>query len=125
MVRPDLIEQLVEALGKTSGTSSDFDLNPGVVLSKNRVLKPAAVLVPIIEGTGGLRVVLTKRSSVLKHHPGQVAFPGGKVDETDADIFHTALREAEEEIGLNRQNVEILGQLPDHETVTGFSMTPD
>jgi 8-oxo-dGTP pyrophosphatase MutT (NUDIX family) len=70
------------------------------------------------------QVVLTKRSSALKHHPGQVAFPGGKVEDTDADETHAALREAEEEIGLSPELVTVLGTLPSHETVTGFSVTP-
>lgn len=69
-------------------------------------------------------VILTKRSSHLKHHPGQIAFPGGKVDEGDADVTAAALREAHEEIGLDPGNVEIIGRLPTHETVTAFTMTP-
>jgi len=124
VIKPDPIEQLLTALRKTSGTSSDFDLNPDVVLPANRVLRPAAVLIPIVEQADGFRVLLTKRSSALKHHPGQVAFPGGKVDDTDNSTTDAALREAEEEIGLPRDNVDILGELPTHETVTNFTMTP-
>ena len=69
-------------------------------------------------------MVLTKRSSRLKHHPGQIAFPGGKVDAGDADVTAAALREAEEEIALPRHLVQVLGHLPTHETVTGFIVTP-
>ncbi|MFU8777270.1 MAG: CoA pyrophosphatase [Roseovarius sp.] len=100
--------------------SSDYDLNPGVILPEGRKLRAAAVLVPVREG----RVILTKRSSKLRHHPGQIAFPGGKQDAGDPDITTTALREAEEEIGLDRRSVEVLGFLPRHETVTGFDVTP-
>lgn len=111
---------LRDALARPGGTSSDFDLNPGTVLPAGRVLRPASVLVAV----WGDRVVLTKRASHLKHHPGQIAFPGGKQDETDASPEDAALREAEEEIGLNRAAVTIWGRLPAHETVTGFAVTP-
>jgi len=117
-------DQIVTALGKTSGASSDFDLNPDVVLPEERKLRSAGVLVPLQKVGGDLHVILTKRSSALKHHPGQIAFPGGKVDEGDADVVAAALREADEEIGLPRNNVEVLGTLPVHETVTGFVVTP-
>jgi 8-oxo-dGTP pyrophosphatase MutT (NUDIX family) len=104
--------------------SSDFDLNPDVVLPPDRVLRPAAVLVAYQILAGQPHLVLTKRSLALKHHPGQIAFPGGKRDDADADISITALREAHEEIGLMPKEVEVLGQLPSHETITGFAVTP-
>lgn len=72
----------------------------------------------------GVMLHLTKRASGLKHHPGQIALPGGKVDASDADVVAAALREAEEEIGLPRDHVEVFGTLPAHETVTGFEVTP-
>jgi len=116
---------LRNALARPGGPpSSDFDLNPGVVLPEGRKLRPAAVLVLIVEDRKGLSIILTKRSSSLKHHPGQIAFPGGKVDPTDADATAAALREAREEIALDPDNVEIIARLPAHETVTGFDMTP-
>jgi 8-oxo-dGTP pyrophosphatase MutT (NUDIX family) len=106
--------------------SSDFDLNPEIMASwpdmKN--LRPAAVLIPVIQRNHGLNVILTKRASHLKHHPGQIAFPGGKVDAGDASETAAALREAHEEIGLTPDNVEVLGHLPFHETVTHFQITP-
>ena len=82
------------------------------------------MLAPILYRNGRLELLLTVRSSALKHHPGQIAFPGGKQDEGDADVIAAALREAHEEIGLPRDHVEILGALPVHETVTGFAVTP-
>ena len=112
------------ALLRNPGQSSDFDLNPETVLPAGRKLRPAGVLVPFRVQDGAARLILTVRSSALKHHPGQIAFPGGKQDEGDADVTAAALREAEEEIGLDRRDVEVLGTLPRHETVTGFDVTP-
>ncbi len=110
-----------DALARARAETSDFDLNPDVQLPEGRVLRDAAVLVAI---TPDRRVILTKRSSKLKHHPGQIAFPGGKVDDGDASIEVTALREAREEIGLPEGLVQSIGVLPCHETVTGFRVTP-
>ncbi len=120
----DLIARTRVALAQAGDASSDFDLSTGVTLAPGRKLRPAAVLVPIILGRDGYELILTKRSSALKHHPGQIAFPGGKHDEGDTDLIATALREAREEIGLPATNLEILGTFAPHETVTSFSMTP-
>lgn len=120
----DPIARIRAALKEPIAPSSDYDLNPEVLLPEGRKLREAAVLIPIDLTPDGARLWLTKRSSALKHHPGQVAFPGGKKDESDADLTATALREAEEEIGLPPENVELLGIMPPHETVTGFSATP-
>lgn len=121
---PDQIERFRTALAHTGAATSDFDLNPDVALPADRVLRPAGVLAPIIEQDGQLQLLLTKRSSALKHHPGQIAFPGGKQDEGDHDVVAAALREAWEEIGLPRDSVDVMGTLPAHETVTGFTVTP-
>ncbi|MFP5509808.1 MAG: CoA pyrophosphatase, partial [Alphaproteobacteria bacterium] len=120
----DPLAQIIRAMGREGRPSSDFDLNPDVVLPEGRRLRAAGVLVPFIVRPTGMQVILTKRSSALKHHPGQIAFPGGKQDEGDADVIAAALREAEEEIALDRGNVEVLGTMPAHETVTGFIVTP-
>lgn len=120
----DEIEALRLALGWDSQPSSDFDLNPPIILPAERKLRQAAVLVAIQSGKAGATLLLTKRASHLSHHPGQIAFPGGKVDETDADVVAAALRESREEVGLQQQNVEVLGCLAPHETVTGFQITP-
>jgi 8-oxo-dGTP pyrophosphatase MutT (NUDIX family) len=113
---PDALRRAFERGG---GASSDFDLNPGSTLTAGRVLRPAAVLVAVHQG----RVILTKRSSALKHHPGQIAFPGGKVEPGETHE-QAALREAQEEIGLPPGIVQVLGHLPAHETITGFSVLP-
>jgi len=124
MTMDETVDRL-RALGlQGGGGSSDFDLNPDIKLPPGRKLRQAAVLVPVIWKGGQARVILTKRSSVLKHHPGQIAFPGGKQEEFDDTPEDTALREASEEIGLAPQNVDVLGRLPSHETVTGFDVTP-
>ena len=122
MTRPELRQMLLDALSSEGGASSDFDLNKDVVLPAGRKLTPAAVLVAVRAETQ--TVILTKRSARLKHHPGQIAFAGGKQDPTDADPTSAALREAHEEIGLDPSLVDVVGTLPAHETVTGYAVTP-
>lgn len=85
---------------------------------------PAAVLVPVVVRATQLSVLLTKRTAHLHHHPGQISFPGGRVEENDSSAVDTALRETEEEIGLYSGHVELLGALPDYFTGTGFRITP-
>ena len=87
-------------------------------------MKPAAVLVLVVDHPGGPTVVFTQRTLHLADHAGQVSFPGGRCDEADCTPERTALREAEEEIGIDPAKVEILGQLPEYHTSTGFNVTP-
>lgn len=89
-----------------------------------RSVTPAAVLVPLINRAGGVTVMLTQRTAHLNDHAGQISFPGGRVDEGDLDRVHTALREAEEETGLSRDMIEIVGMLPEYDIPTGFRVTP-
>ena len=87
-------------------------------------LKVAAVLVPLVENSNTLDVLLTKRASHLKHHGGQISFPGGKAEPEDESLIATAIREAEEEIGLSPENVEVIGQLNPYQTISGYIVTP-
>jgi 8-oxo-dGTP pyrophosphatase MutT (NUDIX family) len=84
----------------------------------------AAVLIPVVARPEGLTVLFTQRTTHLKSHSGQVSFPGGRAEPGDASAEFTALREAEEEIGLPAERVEILARLPDYHTRTGFRVTP-
>ena len=105
--------------------NGDFDLNPHMAaeLDLEKPLRPAAVLVPIILREQ-LTVLLTERSAHLPNHAGQVAFPGGKIEKHDPDPLGAALRESEEEIGLDRSFVEPFGYLDNYRTGTGFHVTP-
>lgn len=104
---------------------SDFDLNPELAkLEGADQRRPAAVLVPIIERESEARVLFTLRAKHLSSHAGQISFPGGKMDPRDANVAETALREAEEEIGLDPRYVETIGFLDDYTTSTGYRISP-
>ena len=90
----------------------------------DRPLTRAAVLVPLVEHDSGLMVLLTQRTAHLRDHAGQISFPGGRCEDSDASTVATALREAQEEVGLDPAQVEVLGLLPEYYTGTGFSITP-
>ena len=89
-----------------------------------RLRRDASVLVPLIERDGGLTVLLTQRTAHLNSHAGQISFPGGRAEPEDADVAATALREAEEEVGLVHAQVEVIGALPVYRTVTFYDVTP-
>jgi 8-oxo-dGTP pyrophosphatase MutT (NUDIX family) len=89
-----------------------------------QTLTPAAVLVPIVVRPSALTVLLTQRTAHLRDHAGQVSFPGGRCEPEDASPVATALREAHEEVGLDPQQVEILGVLAEYRTSTGFAVRP-
>lgn len=94
--------------------------SPGVTLKRT----PAAVLIGVVERREGPAVLLTQRTEHLKDHAGQISFPGGRVEPQDRSIEATALREAEEEIGLEPAKVEVLGELAPYDTITGFRIHP-
>ncbi|EIJ41772.1 NTP pyrophosphohydrolase [Beggiatoa alba B18LD] len=103
-------------------SNDDFTLNPH--LSKKTPLVPAAVLLPLVEYADEYRIILTQRTAHLHNHPGQICFPGGRVDVDDRNVTETALRETMEEIGLSRPFIDIIGTLDTYETGTGFLITP-
>jgi 8-oxo-dGTP pyrophosphatase MutT (NUDIX family) len=100
----------------------DDDLNPG--LGRPAVLRPAAVLVPIVEHPDGPSILLTQRTAHLTSHGGQISFPGGRTEPADPDPEHAALRETEAEIGLPRTRVDVIGRLDIYVTRTGYEVTP-
>jgi 8-oxo-dGTP pyrophosphatase MutT (NUDIX family) len=105
--------------GKLRG---DHDLNPDLV--PKQPLKPAAVLVPLVQRPEGTTVLLTRRTTHLAAHAGQISFPGGGLEECDIDAAACALRETVEEIGLPAERVEIVGRLDTYVVRTGFEVTP-
>ena len=118
------ITNIKSNLLKYGSCSSDFDLNPDMNLDQEFNFLEASVLIPILTFKKDLEILLTKRSNNLKNHPGQIAFPGGKKDQSDSSPIETALRETQEEVGLNPKNVEIIASLPSHKTATGFVIKP-
>lgn len=110
---------------------SQFILSPNInikptsaTLSLKQHFIPSAVLVPLIEENQQIHIVLTQRAWHLNKHAGQMSFPGGKVEQTDSDIYHTALRETHEEIGVSPDNVNVIGKLQTYHTLTGYQITP-
>ena len=93
-------------------------------LFEGRERAAASVLVPLVERDDGLTVLLTQRTAHLRDHAGQISFPGGRAETSDTDAVETALREAEEEVGLARRHIDVIGSLPEYRTVTFFDVTP-
>src|SRR5947209_15007515 len=112
-----------EAAAFRHAIRGDHDLNPGVT-PPSTALTPAAVLVPQIDHRNGMSVLLTQRTAHLTAHAGQISFPGGRIEDTDPDAVAAALRETEEEVGLPRHRVEVIGRLDTYITGTGFEITP-
>lgn len=98
--------------------------NSALPLTGKLQLRNAAVLIAAINHRDGASLLLTQRTTKLRSHSGQVAFPGGKIDASDASAEDAALRETEEEIGLARERIELLGRLPDYATGSGYRITP-
>ncbi len=115
-----LVEALARPAPPTAKNLSDGFRLPG----REGTPTPAAVLVPLVNRPEGLQVLLTQRSAELPDHPGQISFPGGRVEPDDASAAAAALREAAEEVGLPPAQVSVLGHLADYETVTGYRVTP-
>lgn len=121
-VRALLLKKLDFASDEMDG---DYQMNEGMresVIANAK--KHAAVLIGLIERKGSVNVILTKRTEALNNHSGQVAFPGGRIDDDDASPEAAALREAWEEIGLDINEVEIMGRLPDYYTGSGYRVAP-
>lgn len=124
---PAVPAQALTAAGIRARTGRDIAWTPEFskeVRFSDRPPTLAAVLVPLVERQSGLTVLLTQRTAHLNSHSGQIAFPGGKVDPHDRDAAHTALREAQEEVGLDPVHAEVLGTLPEYATGSGFIVTP-
>ncbi|MBZ0215629.1 MAG: CoA pyrophosphatase [Fimbriimonadaceae bacterium] len=106
----------------------DHLINPGLEppaeLMNKYGLTRAAVLIPVVNRPEGATVLLTQRTDHLDSHPGQVAFPGGKIEKGDRSPLDTALRETHEEVGLSRNHVEAIGYLPPYQTTSGFRIVP-
>jgi 8-oxo-dGTP pyrophosphatase MutT (NUDIX family) len=115
---------LTQALARPAPPSAR-NLSDGFRLpGRDGAATPAAVLVPLVNRPAGLQVLLTQRSANLPDHPGQISFPGGRIEPDDATTDAAALREANEEVGLPQARVSVLGHLSDYETVTGYRVTP-
>ncbi|MFO1189405.1 MAG: CoA pyrophosphatase [Alphaproteobacteria bacterium] len=131
-MKPDLVRKRLREQGRVGRRvpsaegpvrRGDHDLD-NVAYRYAGKFAPAAVLVPLVRREAGLTVLLTQRTNHLPKHAGQISFPGGKSEPHDESLVETALREAEEEIGLDRSLVEVAGQLDIYETRSGFEITP-
>lgn len=112
-----------EMLGDGQFTAPDGAGGLIAGMTAGEAYKPAAVLIPLVQ-RASLTLLLTQRPLHMKHHPGQISFPGGRVEASDTDAIATALRETQEEIGLARKHIEIIGTLPAYHTVTNYAVTP-
>lgn len=124
---------LRECLAGTRACSDPLDVAmppgseawPGALRERlTTTLRVAGVLIPVIERHGTLSILLTQRSADLKHHAGQVSFPGGRMEQHDPDVTATALRETHEEVGIEPRHVTVIGHLPPMPTMTGYAVSP-
>ena len=122
ITRSRLAERIANA-GRYLSTH-EHDLWHQYEIRADQKVRHAAVLVPLVERTEGIHVLFTQRTAYLKDHAGQISFPGGAVEPHDHNRQETALRETEEEIGLSRSVITVLGQLPEYEMPSGFRITP-
>ncbi len=122
-MKPEQIRARLDRQSSPSWGHSDYDLTPD---AKPGELPPrsAAVLVPIVNRDKGPTVLLTRRTAHLSSHAGQISFPGGRTEPEDPSPIETALRETEEEVGISREHIEIIGHLDTYRTVTNFAVTP-
>lgn len=120
------IRQRIEAAFEGPGVSPESADGPSWRETPGRESphRPAAVLVPLIDRGDGMTVLLTRRTAHLRSHAGQISFPGGRMEETDPTPEDTALRETEEEIGLTREEIRLLGRMAVRETGTGYRVVP-
>lgn len=122
MPPPDLPERLAAALSGVLPPAQDAA--PLMSPEERQAARPAAVLVALVASPAGLQILLTRRTEHLPNHAGQISFAGGRVDASDRDTVATALREAEEEIGLDARAARVLGVLPEFLVPSGFRITP-
>lgn len=116
---------IMRALASYDTLNPEDELNDDLPAAVSGHLVASGVLVPLVEGyDDGLSVILIKRSDNLRHHPGQIGFPGGKIENHDRDSLAAALRETDEEIGIGPDRVTVLGSCPEQSTSTGFMITP-
>ena len=123
-----LSRRIADRLARQSDPSpigrSDYDLNPEYRRAPGEKLRSAAVLVPLVDRPDELTVLLTRRTEHLNAHAGQISFPGGRLESHDAGAEAAALRETEEETGIDPGFVDIVGRLDNYETVTGYRVAP-
>lgn len=127
MTRDDLVRALERGRGRGLGSDVAIARSLGIapkVPDPTKPVRPAAVLVPLVDRPEGLQVMLTRRTDHLAHHAGQVSFPGGRQEDHDDGPVACALRESEEETGLPPSRVDVLGFLDDYLTVTNFRVVP-
>jgi 8-oxo-dGTP pyrophosphatase MutT (NUDIX family) len=116
-------EMIAERLRRPAPAAGVDDLHIVAIAAGSRVTE-AAVMLPLVPRSDGMQVLLTQRTAHLSDHAGQISFPGGRVEPEDGTREETALRETEEEIGLSRSHVTLLGRLPEYEIPSGFRITP-